>query len=124
MKTEPTRPLLRDYYAILSAGIDAYGDGSGLLTLLADDFRFSGPLAGEVSGGERFTRGVRGFIENASRIEFIQVVEEADGAAALYRAQLPGGEVMFAEFFELEGDRIRAVRLHYEGPAYLAAGGR
>jgi hypothetical protein len=115
---------LRSYYAILSAGADAYRDGRGLLPLLADDFVFEGPIAGRVAGGARFAQGVRGFIENARTINVVQAVSGPTGAAVLYDAELPGGTVRFSEFFEFDDGRIRELRIQYDAADYVAKGGR
>jgi hypothetical protein len=115
---------LSRYYDILGGGIEPYADGRDLLPLLADDFVFEGPIAGRVAGGERFAGGVRGFIDTVREIRLLQVVLAEGGAAVLYDAELPGGTVRFSEFFELEGDRIRELRIHYNAADYLANGGR
>lgn len=111
------------YYDILGAGIDAYADGRDLLPLLTEDFVFDGPIAGRMAGPARFAHGVRGFIEGARHITPLQAVVTATGAAVLYDAELPGGVVRFSEFFELEGDRIRELRIQYDPADYLAKGG-
>lgn len=115
---------LGHYYDILGAGIEAYGDGRDLLTLLTEDFVFEGPIAGRIAGGDRFAHGVRGFIETVSTISILQVVAEATGAAVLYDAELPGGTVRFSEFFRLEGERVRELRIQYNPTDYLGKGGR
>ncbi len=117
-------PTLSRYYEILGDGINAYADGGGLLPLLADDFVFEGPIAGRVAGGGRFAHGVRGFIETVRAINPLQVVIGDAGVAVLYDAEMPGGTVRFSEFFELEGERIRELRIQYNAADYLANGGR
>ena len=116
--------LLSRYYDILMGGVDRYQDGRDLLPLLADDFVFDGPISGRMEGGVRFTHGVRGFIEAVRTINFLQVVSTELGAAVLYDAELPGGTVRFSEFFELNGDRIRELRIQYNAAEYVANGGR
>lgn len=116
--------IINRYYEILGADIDAYADGRDLLPLLAEDFVFEGPIAGRMAGGARFTHGVRGFIEAAGNITTLQSVVTDTGAAVLYDAELPGGVVRFAEFFELDGDLIRELSIHYDAADYLAKGGR
>lgn len=117
-------PLLRRYYAVLGGGAFGYREGSELLPLLAADFVFEGPIAGRVSGADRFAQGVRGFIETATSISLLQAVTGADGAAVLYDADLPGGVVRFAEFFEFDGNRISRLRIQYDDADYVAKGGR
>lgn len=116
--------IINRYYEILGADIDAYADGRDLLPLLAEDFVFEGPIAGRMAGSARFAHGVRGFIEAAGNITTLQSVVTDTGAAVLYDAELPGGVVRFAEFFELDGDLIRELRIHYDAADYLAKGGR
>ncbi|MCH6468914.1 nuclear transport factor 2 family protein [Sinomonas terrae] len=118
-----TSAALRSYYAVLLGGIKRYGEGGELLPLLAEDFTFDGPLAGQVSGADRFVRGVKGFIEAVREITFIEAVATDDGAALLYDAELPNGTVRFAEFFELQDGIIKTIRIHYNAADYLAAGG-
>ena len=115
--------LLSRYYDILMGGVDRYQDGRDLLPLLAEDFVFDGPISGRMEGGVRFTHGVRGFIEAVRNITFLQVVSTKSGAAVLYDAELPGGTVRFSEFFELDGDRIRELRIQYNAAEYVANGG-
>ncbi|MDQ4502532.1 hypothetical protein [Sinomonas sp. ASV322] len=117
-------PVLRAYYSILTGGVDRYGEGLELIPFLGAGFVFEGPIAGTVSGAERFARGVRGFIEAVRKIDMIQAVVTAHSAAVLYDAVLPGGTVRFAEFFELDGGEIKSLRIHYNATEYLAAGGR
>ncbi|KHL04073.1 hypothetical protein LK10_07275 [Sinomonas humi] len=118
-----TSAALRSYYAILLGGIDRYGEGGELIPLLAENFTFDGPLAGQVSGADRFARGVKGFIEAVRQITFIEAVATDDGAAVLYDAVLPSATVRFAEFFEFKDGIIKTIRLHYNAADYLAAGG-
>lgn len=116
-------PTLSRYYDILGAGVDAYADGRDLLRLLTEDFVFDGPIAGRVAGGDRFAHGVRGFIEATKQITPLQAVVTTTDAAVMYDAELPGGVVRFAEFFELDGDKIRELRIQYNPTDYLAKGG-
>ncbi len=115
--------VLRQYYEVIAGGAEEYGNGGSLLGLLGDDFVFEGPIAGRVAGGERFTHGARGFVETVRAITLLQVVSAPNGAAVLYDAELPGGVVRFSEFFVLDGDLIRELRIQYDAAAYLAAGG-
>ena len=127
MSTETTideSPALRRYYSILTGGADAYLDGRDLLPLLTDDFVFDGPIAGRVVGGERFAHGVRGFIETVREITILQAVVTPVGAAVLYDAELPEGNVRFADFFDFDGEKIRELRIHYAAAEYRASGGR
>jgi hypothetical protein len=116
--------VLRRYYAILTGGASSYGDGTALLPLLTEDFVFEGPIAGRMEGAVRFAHGARGFIETVNGIAISQAVTTPYQAAVLYDAELPGGTVRFAEFFRLDGDRIRELIIHYNADQYVAKGGR
>jgi hypothetical protein len=54
----------------------------------------------------------------------IQQLDANGKAAALYDADMPGGTVRFAEFFEVAKDRIQSLRLVYDAIEYRARGGR
>lgn len=116
---------LQEYYRILLGGAEAYGDGAGLRPLLSDHLDFTGALAGHLPDAtEGFLRGVGGFIQTVQDITVVGEVHDESGSAVLYDATLPGGTVRFAEFFTFDGGRIAGLNLHYDGPAYLAKGGR
>ncbi|MBF6212369.1 nuclear transport factor 2 family protein [Nocardia puris] len=121
--SEHAPEVLRDYYDVLTGGIEKYGDGAQLAPLLIGDLVFEGPIAGTVAGVEPFLRGVKGFIANVERIDLLQEVLTHDGAATLYDAHMPGGPTRLAEFFTFEGGRIARLRLQYDPADYLAKGG-
>ncbi|GAA1558297.1 hypothetical protein GCM10009678_46640 [Actinomadura kijaniata] len=116
-------PVIRDYYRVLTGGIESYADGRELLPLLADDLDFEGPIAGRVTGSAPFKEGVRGFVANVGGIELVQEVHGPGGTAVLYDAHLPRGTVRMAEFLEIADGRIRRLRLQYDPADYLAKGG-
>ncbi|MBN6054142.1 nuclear transport factor 2 family protein, partial [Nonomuraea sp. RK-328] len=115
--------VIQAYYRVLTGGIENYEDGRDLVPLLADDLDFEGPIAGRVTGADRFRQGVRGFIANVSGIDLIQEVNGPDGTAVLYDAHLPKGVVRLAEFFTIADGRIRRLRLQYDPADYVAKGG-
>ncbi|OLF14968.1 nuclear transport factor 2 family protein [Actinophytocola xanthii] len=115
--------VLREYYRILTGGIESYGDGWDLAPLLAEDLHFEGPIAGQATGAAPFLRGVRGFIANVQKIELIQEVHGDDGTAVLYDAHLPNGTSRLTEFFTFAEGRIQRLRILYDPTDYLAKGG-
>ena len=119
-----TSPVVRTYYDILAAGSASFNEGHELRAILADDLVFEGPIAGHVVGAERFIKGVSGFIETMRGLSMLHQVHAADTAATLYDAQMPGGTVRFAEFFQIEDGKIRSLRLLYDATEYRARGGR
>jgi hypothetical protein len=122
----PSAPeTLQRYYRILTAGPEEFGDGSGLRELLSEHLDFTGSLAGHIPDATNgFLRGVVGFISTVRGITIIGEVHDDTGSAILYDAELPGGTVRFAEFFTFQGGLIGTLNLHYDGPDYLAKGGR
>lgn len=122
----PAAPrVLQDYYRILTGGADAYGGGEQLRPLLSPHLDFSGSLAGHhPDSTDGFLHGVSGFIGTVKHIEALQEVHDERGSAVLYDAAMPGGTVRFAEFFTFREGVIDQLNLHYDGPDYLAKGGR
>lgn len=119
--TTTAQRVVGDYYDILA------GDGldrDALRAILAPDLLFEGPVAGQRVGAEAFVTGVAGFVETCESLDFTQQMFTDDGAAAVYDARMPGGQVRFAEFFEVRGDRIHALRLMFDPTDYRAKGGR
>jgi SnoaL-like domain len=122
MASDPA-DLVSAYYEVLQAGAESY-DPQRLRSILAPDLDFDGPIAGNVRGADRFTRGVAGFIQTQQGIRFLQQVVTPDAAAMLYDADLPGGTLRFAEFFRFEGGQIASIKLLYDPGRYTAFGGR
>ncbi|GAB2661461.1 nuclear transport factor 2 family protein [Nocardia goodfellowii] len=115
--------VLREYYRILTGGIENYADGGELAPLLAEDLHFEGPIAGQVIGAAAFLRGVRGFIANVQKIDMIQEVHGPEGTAVLYDAQLPKGTSRLTEFFTFAEGKIQRLCILYDPADYLAKGG-
>ena len=120
---ETTGRVLKTYYETLNDATASL-DEERLRAILAPDLNFEGPIAGHVVGAERFIKGVSGFVETKRRLTMVQQLHAADLAAALYDAELPGGTVRFAEFFQIEDGKIRSLRLLYDATEYRARGGR
>ncbi|WP_329055039.1 nuclear transport factor 2 family protein [Amycolatopsis sp. NBC_01488] len=115
--------VLREYYGILTGGIESYGDGRDLAPLLAEDLHFEGPIAGQRTGAAPFLQGVRGFIANIQKIDLIQEVHDPDGAAVCYDAHLPKGTSRLTEFFTFAEGKIQRLCILYDPADYLAKGG-
>jgi hypothetical protein len=115
--------VLRSYYDILTGGIDRYGNGEELSPLLDQDLDFEGSIAGQETGAALFLEGVRGFIANVSKIDFVQEVHDPAGSAVIYDAHMPKGTVRLTEFFRFAEGKIQRIRLLYDPADYLAKGG-
>jgi len=123
--SSPAPDLLQSYYRILTSGTDAYGQGDELRGVLSGQLEFSGALAGHhVDATDGFLHGVAGFIATVQSVAVLSEVHDDDRSAVLYDAGMPGGTVRFAEFFTFRAGVIERLFLHYDGPDYLAKGGR
>lgn len=120
---DTTSYVVQTYYDTLKQG-EASFDPGRLRPILAADLTFEGPIAGHVVGAERFITGVSGFVGTMRSITMLQQVHAGDTAAALYDAEMPGGTVRFAEFFQIDDGKIRSLRLLYDAAEYRARGGR
>lgn len=117
--------LLREYYDILTGGLESYGDGGRLRPLLSTHLDFTGSLAGHVPDAtEGFLQGVAGFIGAVSALDILRDVHEPGASAVLYDASLPGGAVRMTEFFTVENGVFATLDLQYDGQEYLDKGGR
>ena len=122
-KTE-TAELIDAYYDSWRNGIGSF-DQTRVGAILADDLDFEGPIAGKRTGAAGFIGGLRRFVEGLQApISLLQRVGSGDEAAVLYDADLPEGRMRFAEFFVIDGGRIRAIKLLYDATQYRALGGR
>ena len=119
-----TAELISAYYGSWRSGIAAF-DGTRLGAILAEDLDFEGPIAGKRRGAAGFIGGLTRFAEGLQApIRVLQQVESGEEAAVIYDADLPDGSMRFAEFFQVAGGRIRAIRLLYDAAQYRALGGR
>ncbi len=120
---ESATVVVDTYYHILQGGTESF-DPAQLRAIVAPDLVFDGPIAGHRVGAEPFIKGVSGFVAAIRSIDFLERLYTGDRAATLYDAQLPGGTVRFAEFFQVNGSKIHSLRLLYDAVEYRARGGR
>ena len=115
--------LVRVYYEVLQGGTVSF-DEDRLRAILAPDLAFEGPIAGHRVGAEMFIRGVAGFAQTMNHLTMLQLLHAGDETAALYDAEMPGGTVRFAEFFQATDGTLRSLRVLFDPAAYRARGGR
>jgi ketosteroid isomerase-like protein len=121
---ERAAELIRAYYDSWKDGIASF-DADHLSAILAEDLDFEGPIAGKRRGAAGFIGGLKRFVEGLrGPIRVLQQVDSGGEAAVLYDADLPEGTMRFAEFFDVGGGRIKAIRLLYDAAQYRALGGR
>lgn len=119
-----TADLVNAYYDSWKNGISSF-DATRVGTILAEKLDFEGPIAGKRQGAAGFVGGLTRFVEGLQAPVGITQLVESDGqAAALYDAQLPGGTMRFAEFFQVDDGRIQGIKLVYDATQYRALGGR
>ena len=119
-----TAELTNAYYDSWRKGTASFNE-TRLGGILAQNLDFEGPIAGKRQGATGFIGGLRRFVEGLQApIRFLQQVDSDDQVAALYDADLPNGTMRFAEFFQVEGGRIQAIKLVYDAAQYRALGGR
>ena len=119
-----TAEVIDGYYDSWRSGIASF-DGARLGAILAEDLDFEGPIAGKRRGAAGFIGGLTRFVEGLQApIRILQEVDAADGAAVIYDADLLGGSMRFAEFFQVAAGRIQAIKLLYDAAQYRALGGR
>jgi ketosteroid isomerase-like protein len=119
-----TAEVIDGYYDSWRSGIASF-DGARLGAILAEDLDFEGPIAGKRRGAAGFIGGLTRFVEGLQApIRILQKVDAGDGAAVIYDADLPGGSMRFAEFFQVADGRIQAIKLLYDAAQYRASGGR
>ena len=112
------------YYDSWRDGVSSFNPGR-LAVILAEDLDFEGPIAGRRQGAAGFIGGLKRFVEGLQApIRILQHVGSGNQAAVLYDADLPEGTMTFAEFFQVTGGRIQAIRLLYDPAQYRALGGR
>lgn len=116
--------LISAYYDSWRNGITSFEENR-VSGVLAEDLDFEGPIAGKRQGAAGFVGGLKRFVEGLQApIRMLQQVGTDHQAAALYDADLPNGTMRFAEFFDVDGGRIQAIKLVYDAAQYRALGGR
>ena len=124
VRENQTAELIDAYYESWRNGISSF-DEARLEEILAEDLDFEGPIAGKRQGATGFIRGLSRFVEGLQApIRVLQQVDSGQKAAVLYDADLPQGTMRFAEFFAVDGGRIRAIKLLYDAAQYRELGGR
>lgn len=112
------------YYDAWKSGIGSF-DPKALERVLAEDLDFEGPIAGRRRGSAGFVVGLRRFVEGLQEpIAIVQRVISEEAGAVIYDAVIPQGKMRFAEFFRVEGGRIRSLTLLYDANQYRSLGGR
>ena len=107
---DDTVRLVDAYYAAWASG-----DFERVAALLADDFRFRGPM-GDADGALAFVQQIRDQAPLFGEVRFDDVRRVVDGARAvsLYTFVAGPARVPMAEAFELDGDRITRIDLYFD----------
>lgn len=118
-----TDQLIHAYYDNLENGTASF-DEQRLRQILAPDLRFEAPMAGRSVGAEGFIKGAAAFAETMRGMTMLEQLCTDEAAATLFDAEMPGGTVRVAEFFQIADSKIQSLRLLYDVHEYQARGGR
>lgn len=105
-----TRDTIAAFYANFKAR-----DFVNMRTLLHDDLSFQGPMA-TIDNADEFVTALGGFAKMTKGIEVKHVFVDGDRACCVYDLVTDGpiGTRPVAEYFELHGGRISAIRSHFD----------
>jgi len=105
--------------AYLAAFFQGGPDVEAVRALLTDDFTFQGPLM-TAGSADDFIAQLTGMSQSMAglQVEIHHVIADGDAdgdtVAALYDFVTPMGNMPFAEWYWVRGDRISAIKLHYD----------
>lgn len=89
--------------------------------LLTDDFAFQGPLM-NASSADDFIKQLEGMGPGMEmHAEIHHVIDGGDCVAALYEFLGPKDKISFAEWYWIRGNKISAIKLHYDPRPLLEA---
>jgi limonene-1,2-epoxide hydrolase len=118
MANEETAAIVREYYDAWKDG-HAKMDEAKLLRVLADDVVVETPMR-RITGPSELVAGISRFARTLKGISFIQTIATGTEASAVYDCALtaPVDTLRCAEFFRIEGGRIKAIRLVFDATEY------
>lgn len=101
--------------AYLAAFFQGGPDLDAVRGMLTDDFTFHGPLMTADSADDLIAqiKGMDDAMEDL-HAEIHHVIADGDTVAALYDIVTPVGNLPFAEWYWVTGDKIRTIKLHYD----------
>ncbi len=119
MANERTIELVHAYYDSWKGGAGRY-DEERLCDIFATDLIFEGPLIGRKEKSVDALPGLARFASTVKALRFISQIYDTNEAAVLYECDLtrPAGTHRFAEFFRVEGGKIRAIQLVFDATEY------
>lgn len=119
MPNDPTADLVLAYYDGWKNGAAAY-DEARLRDILASDLKFEGPIAGKQESADTFLPGLLGFVKTLEGLHVLSLICSGDEAAVLYDCDvtMPRGTFRFAEFFRVEGENIREIKLVFDATQF------
>ena len=100
------------------------GDVETARQCLAGDLSFQGPAA-SVDGVDNYLKATAHAVGAVKRIEIRRLFVDGSDAAAFYDLHIdhPVGSILIADWYQLEGDRIRAIRSILDTGPFASAGG-
>lgn len=94
-------------------------------SLLADDFKFIGPVD-QVEGIDAFMKLNAEFFPTVKDVRMLQQFENGDNACSIYEMDLmmPGGDILtlkVADWAVVENGKLKEQRIYYDAREYAAA---
>ena len=100
------------------------GDVETARQCLADELSFRGPAA-SVDGADNYLKASAHAVRAVKRIEIHRLFVDGSDVAAFYDLHIdhPVGAIPIADWYQLEGDRIRTIRSILDTGPFASAGG-
>jgi YHS domain-containing protein len=91
---------------------------------LADDLSFRGPAA-SVNGADNYLKASAHAVDAVKRIEIHKLFVDGSDVAAFYDLHIdhPVGSISIADWYQIESDRIRAIRSILDTGPFVSPGG-
>jgi SnoaL-like protein len=119
MADDKTTDLVLAHYDSWMNGMASY-DETRLRGILAPDVKFEGPLSGKRTGADAFLPGLAGFVKILKALRILQKIHAGNEASVLYDCDItmPRGTFRFAEFFRVEKDKIKEIKLVFDATEF------
>jgi YHS domain-containing protein len=100
------------------------GDVETARQCLADDLSFRGPAA-SVDGVDNYLKATAHAVRAVKRVDIHRLFVDGSDAAAFYDLHIdhPVGSIAIADWYQLDGDRIRGIRSILDTGPFASAGG-
>ena len=100
------------------------GDVETARECLADELSFRGPAA-SADGADKYLKASAHAVHAVKRLEILRLFVDGSDVAAFYDLHIdhPVGSITIADWYQLEGDRIRTIRSILDTGPFASIGG-